>query len=372
MDLEDKNKQQKVYDIPVYVAETKSIKVNNQKLVLYNLRGTLLEQEISRPYSEFDLFRKKLKEMYPCIFIPGIPNRDFLGDMEVYLSEMKSKLLNHFLKKLIENKELLNSNVTKTFLSKEKDYKVTLENYKRESFTTIYSKYRTYFTDFEEEKFESKSTERELDIFRKNMEAYKEKFDIIGKLLEDEIINVFQEQNAFNSVFELFTKLEKEIPGSGNTNQNVEKIIKPIKSCNLPRPYFIFYHYYLKTIADIDAFIEAFWDLDKFRKKYEEYMTQLKKLSLAGGTKFSFTKYLHEKNKIQTEQGDKAYPIETEAYYLRFVIDISMFVLQKQCSVFKETLFSKYREEIGKLKKSLLMKNLRSVELWEEMANALK
>ena len=111
----------------------------------------------------------------------------------------------------------------------------------------------------------------------------------------------------------------------------------------MSRPYYLFYHYYLKTIADIKGFLESFNDLSVLEKRKEEISKQLNKLTLSHKTKYMIASHSQQ---IQTTEGDKGYKYEVELHAIEDVLRISTFVLERQIKEFKGSFYNRYRDEI--------------------------
>ena len=100
-------------------------------------------------------------------------------------------------------------------------------------------------------------------------------------------------------------------------------------------------------------------------------MKKLRNISIKGNTKYSVIVAIKE-NKIQTTPDDRAYSCEVEAFHFRRIIEISINVLEKQMKLFKNSFYPRYANEISKLKKSIIIKNLKFSQTWEELQNLIK
>ena len=109
---------------------------------------------------------------------------------------------------------------------------------------------------------------------------------------------------------------------------------------------------------DILSFYNAYDVLKAYQRKYEDVMNKLRNIALSSDTKYAVLIAVKE-NRIQTTPDDKAYPFEVEAYYLRKIIEISMHVLEKQMKFFKNSFYPRYAEEIMKLRKNIIAKNVK-------------
>lgn len=56
--------------------------------------------DVERRYSEFNYLRKKLKERWPGVFIPAIPNKKILNKNESQVTKNRQRFLGDFLHKI--------------------------------------------------------------------------------------------------------------------------------------------------------------------------------------------------------------------------------------------------------------------------------
>ena len=105
-------------NIPMYIYQAKVLELNPVNLIVYFLKGTLIEKKIVRSFVDIELFQETLKSSWPCTYVPNFPLRNETSeDNEKIISEEKKmKLLNHFLKQISESKHLSECEITKTFL----------------------------------------------------------------------------------------------------------------------------------------------------------------------------------------------------------------------------------------------------------------
>ena len=173
-----KESSKKSLNIPVYIASCKLVHLNNLPYVYYLLKGNLVSQDIYRRYADFEQLREKLVEIYPCIYIPGLPPKRIIGSQDTKISDMKLKLLNHFLKKLTENKELLLSPVTKIFFSKDPNFRFNLENLKRGNAKEVNENFKLTFTEFNKNELKYEESSKFVDYFIKVILSTKPRLDV--------------------------------------------------------------------------------------------------------------------------------------------------------------------------------------------------
>jgi hypothetical protein len=111
---------------------------------MYTVECNLIKNIVYKRYSDFDSLRSKLIERWPGIYIPNIPKKKMVGNLDTALIEMRCKQLDNFVKKIIHMPYLLNSAEVKLFLNSEEVDK-TLNKLPKETFDEILIKYKTTF-----------------------------------------------------------------------------------------------------------------------------------------------------------------------------------------------------------------------------------
>ena len=72
------------------------IKDSMKKYVIYSLKGSAIKEDVIRRYSDFFNLRRKLFERWPGVFIPAIPPKKAVGNLDEDTSETRMRLLNSF------------------------------------------------------------------------------------------------------------------------------------------------------------------------------------------------------------------------------------------------------------------------------------
>jgi len=78
-----------------------------------------------------------------------------------------------------------------------------------------------------------------------------------------------------------------------------------------------------------------------------------------------------DKDAQQSSKDDKLYNIEIDQLNTKSILEMSTFILEKQLKEFKRTFYDRYKNEIVKMKKNLIEKNLKAVAIWEDFQNSL-
>ena len=231
----DKNSE-KLSNIPIYIYSAKTIEINNIPILIYFIKGKLVYKDILRTSNDFELFHQTLIEMWPCISIPGIffKHSTTNANESIRFPEIKTKLLNHFFKKLSESQELLNCEATKIFLSQDQNFGMKLTNMNTNSnYKEISERYFRVFTDFVEDKKIIEEKEFFIKRFIKLIELTYKKLAEIGKTIENEIYNIKNEKNYLDFVTTMILDLEKSIPNTKKKMADMTKVIKPLKTVSI-------------------------------------------------------------------------------------------------------------------------------------------
>ena len=76
--------------IPMYIYQAKVLEMNPVNLIVYFLKGTLIEKKIVRSFTDLEVFRETLKNAWPCTYVPNFPLRnESTEDNEKIISEEK-------------------------------------------------------------------------------------------------------------------------------------------------------------------------------------------------------------------------------------------------------------------------------------------
>ena len=222
---------EKLSKIPVYIHSAKTVNINQTQILIYFIRGKLVHKEILRTFQDFELYHQTLLDIWPCICVPRLSFKQSPGSSAIHFSDIKTKLLNHFFKKLSESKELLNCKATKIFLSHDENYNMKLSNIKmNNNHKEISERYFKIFTDYEVEK--NKIDEKEVFIkkYIKLLEVTYKRVIEIGKTIENEIFNIKKEQDSLDFVTKMFIDLEKSMPNPKNDLKDINDVVSPLKS----------------------------------------------------------------------------------------------------------------------------------------------
>lgn len=242
---------EKLKNIPVYIYTTKNIEVNGVSVLIYFLKGKLIDKEILRTFNDFQLYYQALTKMWPCITVPFVyfSSSDPSAKTIENFPEIKTKMLNHFLKKLIESKELLKCELTKIFISQDKNFAGKMLYYiNNNNYQEIAERYLKLFTYYVEDTKVTNEKEAYIKKFMKLLDATLKRLNEVGKTIENEIFNIKNEQKSLDFITAMFIDLEKSIPNKKKYLTNIESTMKPLKTVSYNKYYFLFFYNYRMSL----------------------------------------------------------------------------------------------------------------------------
>ena len=132
---------------PLYIKDS-LIKEGVKKYVSYTLTGSATQNvEISRRYSDFFALREKLCKRWPGIYIPNIPKKKTVGNLEITTILSRTKLLNLFTERLVKYDYLLSSEEFKLFISDQPNIAKLLEKLPDAPYEDICERYKQAFPE---------------------------------------------------------------------------------------------------------------------------------------------------------------------------------------------------------------------------------
>ena len=124
------------------------IKDGMKKYVVYSLKGSAIHDDEVRRFSDFFSLRKKLVERWPGIFIPAIPPKKAVGNLDDNTIETRMRVLNSFCYKLSKSSFLFESEEVKLFQSNTLEVAKAIDKLKAHNDGEILEKYKVAFPDY--------------------------------------------------------------------------------------------------------------------------------------------------------------------------------------------------------------------------------
>ena len=191
-------------NIPMYIYQAKVLEMNPVNLIVYFLKGTLIEKKIVRSFTDLEVFRETLKNAWPCTYVPNFPLRnESTQDNEKIISEEKKMKF---------------------------DYANAAAKTRKETVIDLSEKYLATFKDYVYDQSEIDKKNNFIKTFVKTLQTTLSRFLLFGENLLKEMFNIKREQNTINFVIDMFSELEQALPNKKKRLTNLKKDVKPIYS----------------------------------------------------------------------------------------------------------------------------------------------
>ena len=118
-----------------------------KKHVQYSLMGTDIQEALKRRYSDFNALHEKLLERWPGIFVPNIPPKVVVGNLDADIIAYRIRLLNRFCLDLSNIKYLYESEEVKLFQSNSNDVAKAIEKLPKLTYSQILENYKKALID---------------------------------------------------------------------------------------------------------------------------------------------------------------------------------------------------------------------------------
>ena len=356
-----------------------------KKHVQYSLMGTDIQEALKRRYSDFYALHEKLLERWPGIYVPNIPPKVVVGNLDADIIAFRIRLLNRFCLDLSNIKYLYESEEVKLFQSNSNDIAKVIEKLPKLTYNQILENYKKAFPDFPEnyDALIGKSKIMEfLSFLKKNLMNLKTFHETITKTVEKreeeiekyiELIKNFKDYES-NNILSYALQEEKLIFANTNNTEINEKIEK-MKEIIL-NPYVILEVWIEEEELDVDAMITVINSLiklqdtlDKFIQRNSAIDVEQKKAE-AGQTGF-LKSIFKKKDEIINDLSKEKETVEDNIKNLTEIIRISTFSLENKMNIFKEEKISNYFKNL-KIFVLLQRKNDKNISgLWSKVKESL-
>ena len=186
--------------------------------VQYKVTGKLVKEPIYRRFSDFYSLREKLVERWSGLYIPNLPPKLTMGNLEKKVIEMRTRVINDFCHKISKFNFILDSDELQIFLIRCNDVSKSISNLPKLNYDEILARYKKIFSDVVQ-KLEEKNCELEnyvkkindaIPFMKKmllNLKGFKKSIISTEENKEKEINYYYDLMNVFRN-FEKLTLME--------------------------------------------------------------------------------------------------------------------------------------------------------------------
>ena len=370
-----------------------------KKYVAYSLKGTAVQTEVTRRFSDFFSLRKKLRERWPGVYIPNIPPKKAVGNLESAVINSRTRLLNVFCQKLFQFTFLFESEEVKLFQSDQPEIAKVLEKMPPLSNEEILEKYREAFPDYYEA-YDVILGKGKLSEFLLFLKRTLTNIKVSFHLFKNSIYIHTMKQNFKESVASTLKKKQEEIDGylllfksfqdyESSTliecaeNQDPNKLvfinednaalaqkIEQLKTV-LSNPYTGIFEWFEQEEIEFEAMIEA---LNSFFGLYESYNKLSEKVdSLAneikafqfGQNNFKSIFSLKKKEDSLTILEENKNKAEEEKGILLMISKLAAFNMECYQEYFKSDKMKEYYKQLKKFANLQKQNDHVLKDLWE-------
>lgn len=365
----------------MYVSDPQYIKEGVKGFTFYSLKGSHVQEDISRRYRDFDALRKKMVERWPGVFIPKLPNKKNLSDKGKKLSLIRIEMINRFLKKISKIQYLLNSEEMKLFLQNLSNFGKSFDSLKSQNYEDLSKKYYTTFLEYDEN-FDTITGKEEQDKFQKKLMDTQPKIKHFLSLVTAAMERYSDEQESYSAVTKMISSYEKlylsnfvnneenKLVFNNSQNEEISKNISDSEK-EVINPYDRLYSAITEDFLNSEAMIEALEGLNNLQETYSKMNKNLLNLNIqlselqAG--KSSVKTMFKNKEKELTKLINEKEGLEKNINDLGNVIKIATFNMQNTIKEFKIIELSNYYAELSRIESDTEKNAIISDNLWESV-----
>lgn len=240
--------------------------------VQYKVTGKLVKEPIYRRFSDFYSLREKLVERWPGLYIPNLPPKLTMGNLEKKVIEMRTRVINDFCHKISKFNFILDSDELQIFLIRCNDVSKSISNLPKLNYDEILARYKKIFSDvvqkLEEENCELENYVKKINdaipFMKKmllNLKGFKKSIISTEENKEKEINYYYDLMNVFRN-FEKLTLMEyvnndkDKLVFSNPANKETSQKISDIKEL-FKNPFTELASYIDDDILDFNAMLFA-------------------------------------------------------------------------------------------------------------------
>lgn len=391
MEIENKDYQNNDEE---YVNEKKGMYISKSEVLLglanhlqFSISGKDIPQGIKRRYNDFLQLREKLIENWPGVYIPNIPSKKKVGELNRKTVLLRIRALNVFLSNISKIPFLSQSEEIKSFQTLTDDFGKAIEKMPKSSFVEILEKYKNAFPtynvnyDFNQGKEKINLFNSFLKKIKNNLSTFKKAVDISVDKRKEDILQYFEithnlisyeKTNIMKYIDDYYDKLIFNNEKNSKLKEKFEKINEYLNN-----PFENVYNWLYDEEKDVQAMIEAIngintleMNYNKLKQKDESIENDIKKLESGqqGFIKNIFKKKEESLSELNQEKNKNTNSIKN----LNEIIKIVTYEMENKISEFKIEKINNYVKMIKEFANNKIQSNKKLNELFIEMKDLLE
>ena len=391
MEIENKDYQNNDEE---YVNEKKGMYISKSEVLLglanhlqFSISGKDIPQGIKRRYNDFLQLREKLIENWPGVYIPNIPSKKKVGELNRKTVLLRIRALNVFLSNISKIPFLSQSEEIKSFQTLTDDFGKAIEKMPKSSFVEILEKYKNAFPtynvnyDFNQGKEKINLFNSFLKKIKNNLSTFKKAVDISVDKRKEDILQYFEithnlisyeKTNIMKYIDDYYDKLIFNNEKNSKLKEKFEKINEYLNN-----PFENVYNWLYDEEKDVQAMIEAInginileMNYNKLKQKDESIENDIKKLESGqqGFIKNIFKKKEESLSELNQEKNKNTNSIKN----LNEIIKIVTYEMENKISEFKIEKTNNYVKMIKEFANNKIQSNKKLNELFIELKDLLE
>lgn len=376
------------------VNEKKGMYISKSEVLLglanhlqFSISGKDIPQGIKRRYNDFLQLREKLIENWPGVYIPNIPSKKKVGELNRKTVLLRIRALNVFLSNISKIPFLSQSEEIKSFQTLTDDFGKAIEKMPKSSFVEILEKYKNAFPtynvnyDFNQGKEKINLFNSFLKKIKNNLSTFKKAVDISVDKRKEDILQYFEithnlisyeKTNIMKYIDDYYDKLIFNNEKNSKLKEKFEKINEYLNN-----PFENVYNWLYDEEKDVQAMIEAIngintleMNYNKLKQKDESIENDIKKLESGqqGFIKNIFKKKEESLSELNQEKNKNANSIKN----LNEIIKIVTYEMENKISEFKIEKINNYVKMIKEFANNKIQSNKKLNELFIELKDLLE
>ena len=376
------------------VNEKKGMYISKSEVLLglanhlqFSISGKDIPQGIKRRYNDFLQLREKLIENWPGVYIPHIPSKKKVGELNRKTVLLRIRALNVFLSNISKIPFLSQSEEIKSFQTLTDDFGKAIEKMPKSSFVEILEKYKNAFPtynvnyDFNQGKEKINLFNSFLKKIKNNLSTFKKAVDISVDKRKEDILQYFEithnlisyeKTNIMKYIDDYYDKLIFNNEKNSKLKEKFEKINEYLNN-----PFENVYNWLYDEEKDVQAMIEAIngintleMNYNKLKQKDESIENDIKKLESGqqGFIKNIFKKKEESLSELNQEKNKNTNSIKN----LNEIIKIVTYEMENKISEFKIEKINNYVKMIKEFANNKIQSNKKLNELFIELKDLLE
>ena len=353
----------------------------------YIIKGKGISDIIKRRYNDFYQLRAKLLLNWPGIYIPNIPNKKKVSELNAKKILFRIKALNTFLYNISKIPYLFESEEMKCFQNVNEDFNKVCEKIPKLNEAQILENYKKSFTDYNDnfDFVKGKENINSFNLFlnkiKNNLNSMKNSIDEISEKRNEDMIN-YLNLNKFFIVYDkncilkyIDDKNEEKLIFNNNKNEKIKNGFEKLNEL-LKNPFDKVYLWIYNEKKDVDAMIEAINSINnlelnynKLKQKNDNIENDIKKIE--NGSGFSFKGLFKKKDELLNELKQEKNKNDNNLNIINEIIKISSFVMNNKINDFKNQKIKNYFEIVKVFAQNQIENNNKLNELFNEVKNLL-